>query len=159
MVSALIAVQRQPNTPIHPQAQRLPCGRRHQCCGRHHCCRHCPPARHQGRLGTSHPSGIGGVNSAVTSCEPDAGAGQQIGSAAERILARRSEMAPAKLLDKVRDAGRANGDPAASEERMASTTLRSSFLPDSDEEIRGESAAKNEMLTKILSGSGSAGRS
>ena len=60
MVSALIAVQRQPNTQIHPQAQRLPCGRRHQCCGRHRSTssgRHCPPARHQGRLGTSHPSG------------------------------------------------------------------------------------------------------
>ena len=50
------------------------------------------------------------------SCEPDAGAGQQIGSAAASILARRSERARAKLLDKVRDAGRANGDPAASEE-------------------------------------------
>ena len=93
------------------------------------------------------------------SCEPDAGAGQQIGSAAASILARRSERARAKLLDKVRDAGRANGDPAASEERMASTTLRSSFLPDSDEEIRGESARKKEMRAKILSGSGSAGRS
>ena len=60
-ISSGRGAQRQPNTPIHPQAQRLPSGRRHQCCGRHRSSsssgRHCPPARHQGRLGTSHPSG------------------------------------------------------------------------------------------------------
>ena len=67
------------------------------------------------------------------SCEPDAGAGQQIGSAAASILARRGEAARAKVLDKVRDAGRANGDPAAPEEEDGEYDPEER-LPDSDEE-------------------------
>ena len=63
------------------------------------------------------------------SCEPDAGARQQIGSAAASILERRGEAARAKVLDKVRDAGRADGDPAAPQRRrMASTTPRNACL-------------------------------
>ena len=67
------------------------------------------------------------------SCEPDAGAGQQIGSAAASILARRGEAARAKVLDTVRDAGRANGDPAAPEEEDGEYDPEER-LPDSDEE-------------------------
>ena len=67
------------------------------------------------------------------SCEPDAGAGQQIGSAAASILARRGEAARAKVLDKVRDAGRADADPAASEEEDGEYDPEE-CLPDSDEE-------------------------
>ena len=57
MVSALVAAQRQPNTPIQPQAQRLPSGRRHHSCGRHRssCGRRRPAARHPRRPGTSPP--------------------------------------------------------------------------------------------------------
>ena len=65
------------------------------------------------------------------SCEPDTGAGQQIGSAAASILARRGEAARAEVLDKVRDAGRANGDPGTrppQRRRMASTTPRNACL-------------------------------
>ena len=66
------------------------------------------------------------------SCEPDTGAGQQIGSAAASILARRGEAARAKVLDKVRDAGRADADPAASEEEDGEYDPEE-CLPDSDE--------------------------
>ena len=67
------------------------------------------------------------------SCEPDAGARQQIGSAAASILERRGEAARAKVLDKVRDAGRADGDPAAPEEEDGEYDPEER-LPDSDEE-------------------------
>ena len=67
------------------------------------------------------------------SCEPDAGARQQIGSAAASILERRGEAARAKVLEKVRDAGRADGDPAAPEEEDGEYDPEER-LPDSDEE-------------------------
>ena len=74
------------------------------------------------------------------SCEPDAGARQQIGSAAASILERRGEAARAKVLDKVRDAGRADGDPAAPEEEDGEYDPEER-LPDSDEEAEEWGAA------------------